>query len=215
MKQIDGCPIGGLISVVFSDIYISKVEEDIVAPMKPHFYKRYVDDTYIRRKKNEPDSLFEKLNSYHPNIKLTIEKNPTKFLDTEIIRCSCEIETEVYNKSKKLPVHWSSKIPTRYKRNAITGELHRAKRIANDFNFEVKRIAEKFLSAGFPRNFIRNTTEYFNKDKDDYIIPEWLFDERKLIILQLPFSVSNEKFTKSPITKLVTFTNNKCKFNIV
>ena len=52
-------------SVVFSDIYVSKMEED-VAPMKPHFCKRYVDYTYIRRKKNEPDSLFEKLNSYLP-----------------------------------------------------------------------------------------------------------------------------------------------------
>ena len=70
------------------------MEEDIVTPMKPHFYKRYVDDTYIRRKKNEPDSLFEKLNSYHPNIKLTIEKNPTNILDTEIIRRGCEIETK-------------------------------------------------------------------------------------------------------------------------
>ena len=54
----------GPISVVvaFSDIYISKMEEDIVVPMKPHFYKRYVDDTYMRRKKSKPDSLFEKLN---------------------------------------------------------------------------------------------------------------------------------------------------------
>ena len=93
--------------------------------------------------------------------------------------------------------------------------MHRAKGIANDFNFEVKCITKKFVSAGFPKNFIRNTTEYFNKDEHDYIIPEWLFDEQKLIILRLPFSVSNEKFTKSLIKKLVIFTNNKCKFNIV
>ena len=144
IKQIDGCPMGGPISVIFAEIYVSKMEEDIVTPMKPHFYERYVDDTYIRRKKNEPDSLFEKLNSYHLNIKFTIEKNPMKFLDTEIIRRGCEIETKVYNKSKKLPVHWSSKIRTRYKRNAITGELHRVKRIAVDFNFEVERITKKF-----------------------------------------------------------------------
>ena len=51
--------------------------------MKPHFYKRYVDDTYIPRKKNKSDCIFEKLSSYYPNIKLTIEKNPTKFLDTK------------------------------------------------------------------------------------------------------------------------------------
>ena len=34
------------------------------------------------------------------------------------------------------------------------------------------------------------------KDKDDYIIPEWLFDEKKLIILRLQFSESNKKITK-------------------
>ena len=84
IKRIDGCLMGGLMSAVFSVIYLSKMEEDIVAPMKPHFYKRYVDNTYIRRKKNKPDSYFKKLNSYYPNIILTVEKNPTKFLDTEI-----------------------------------------------------------------------------------------------------------------------------------
>ena len=81
--------------------------------------------------------------SYHPNIKLYIEISPTKFLDAEISRCSCGKEGKVYNKSKKLPVHWSSKIPTRYKQNAITGEFHIAKRMANDFNFEVKRLTKK------------------------------------------------------------------------
>ena len=30
IKQIDGCPMGGPISVVFSDIYVCKMEEDIV-----------------------------------------------------------------------------------------------------------------------------------------------------------------------------------------
>ena len=86
----------------------------------------------------------------------------------------CKIETKVFNKSKKLPVHWYLKSPVKYKCNSIKGELHRAKRIANNFNFEV---ILKFASAGFPRNFTGNTTEYFNKDKDDFIILEWLFDK--------------------------------------
>ena len=65
IKQIDGCPMGGPISAVLSDIYIWKMKEDIVAPSKPHFYKRYVDDTYVRRKTNETDELYNALNSYH------------------------------------------------------------------------------------------------------------------------------------------------------
>ena len=62
-------------------------------------------------------------------------------------------------------MHWSSEILTKYKRNAITSQYHRAKRIVDDFNFEVKLITKKFLSAGFPKNLIRNTIEYFNKDE--------------------------------------------------
>ena len=84
IKQVDGCRMGSPISAV-SNIYVSKIEEDIFALMKPHSYERYVDDTYIREKKNNPDSLFEKLNSYHPNIKLPIERNPKNFLDNKII----------------------------------------------------------------------------------------------------------------------------------
>ena len=87
------------------------------------------------------------------------------FLDTKIIQCGFEIETRVYNKSKKLPVDWSLKFPTIYKRNAITGELHEANRIPSDFNFEVKHLNKTFLSAGFLRNVIRYSTEYFNKNK--------------------------------------------------
>ena len=30
---------------------------------------------------------------------------------------------------------------------------------------------------GFPKNYLRNTVEYFNKNKDDLIIPEWVFGE--------------------------------------
>ena len=82
LKHVDGCPMGWPISVVFSDIFMCEMELDVVVPAKPIFYKRYVDDTYVRRKKNDVDKLFEELNSYNENIKLTLEANPTKFLDT-------------------------------------------------------------------------------------------------------------------------------------
>ena len=58
IKQIDGYPMGGTMSVVFADIYMCKMEDDVVAPLKPIFYKRYVDDTYVRKKKNTTDDLF-------------------------------------------------------------------------------------------------------------------------------------------------------------
>ena len=60
-----------------------KIENDIVMPHKPAFYKRYVDDIINRRKKHEEYLLFKKLNNCHPKVKLKIEVNPPKFLDTK------------------------------------------------------------------------------------------------------------------------------------
>ena len=89
--------MAGPITVVFSDIFLCKIELDVVVPAKPIFYKQYIDDTYMQRKKNNVDKLFEKLNSYNENIKLMLEVNPTKFLDTELVRETAEITTQVFN----------------------------------------------------------------------------------------------------------------------
>ena len=72
-QQTDGCTMGGPLSVVFANIFMTKLEEDVVRPINPLFYKRFVDDSINRREKNKPDELFNKLNSYHPKIKFTIE----------------------------------------------------------------------------------------------------------------------------------------------
>ena len=77
--------MGGPLSVILSDIYITKTEGEVVKPTNPSFYKRFVDDIISKKKKDQPDLLFENLNNHHPNIKYTIETMPQKFLDTKII----------------------------------------------------------------------------------------------------------------------------------
>ena len=112
-------------------------------------------------------------------------------------------------------MHWSSKVPYKYKRNAITGELHRAKRIASNFDDETKRIRSKYTDAGYPKHVIENTIKNFNIKKDEFLIPSWLFDERKHVTIRLPFSSKNEKYCAYFINKLVSFTSGKVKFNVV
>ena len=114
-KQTDGCAIGGPLSVTLSDIWMVKMENNIVIPHKPIFYKRYVDDIINRRKKHEEDLLFKKLNDYHPKIKLTIEINPPKFLDTEITILNNEVVTSVHRKESKLSVSISNLYPLKDK----------------------------------------------------------------------------------------------------
>ena len=164
--------MGGPISLAFADIYMCKMEDDAVAPVKQIFYRRYVDNTYIRRKKSTKDKLFKKLNTYHDNIKFTIEENPKKFLDTEIVRHNSAIITKVHTRSKKFPVHWSNKIPLRYKRNAITGEMLRTNKIASNFSNELKRIKIKYLQVAFPIHTINDVFCRFNQEKDEVLIPQ-------------------------------------------
>ena len=112
-KQTDGCTMGGPLSVTLSDIHMIRMETDVVVPIRPIFYKRYVDDIYNRRQKNTRDVLYNAINNYHPKIKLTIETNPQRFLDREITHIHGTIETRVHRKKTKLPIPWTSNIPKR------------------------------------------------------------------------------------------------------
>ena len=87
------------------------------------------------------------------------------------------------------------KVPFKYKKNVITGELHRAKRIASDFDEETKRIRSKYIDAGYPKHVFENTIKNFNKKKDELIISPWLFGERKHVAIRLPLSSKNKKYT--------------------
>ena len=168
-----------------------RIEKDIVAPLKPIFCKRFVDDIYTRRKKGIHDKLYERLNNYHPNIKLTIEINPNKFLDTEIIESKGVIGTKVCGRTTKLPVPWSSNIPKRYKRNTINTDLHRAKRMATNLDNQLV-IKRKFLAADYPHRFINSVINTFiekeNKKEEEYLIPQNVFKIPKpVILIEIPF----------------------------
>ena len=84
------------------------MENDVVIPFKPIFYCRFVDDIYSRRKL-EDNVLSDQLNSYYPNIKLTIEINPSKFLDTKLTNINGTYKFNVYRKNTKLPAPRTSK----------------------------------------------------------------------------------------------------------
>ena len=126
VEQIEGCPMGGAISVTISGIHMKIMEKDCVAPLNPKFYQHYIDGTRTKRKKNPTnDELFTNMNSHHKNIKLTVESNPTRFFETAFnINPEVSVTTKVFQKPGKFPAVWNSQIPKRYKRNNINGNLH-------------------------------------------------------------------------------------------
>ena len=62
--------MGGPFSVTFSDIYKAKIKNEVVRPLKPKFYRRFVDDIFNRREKDVRDFLFNSLKNYNQNLAL-------------------------------------------------------------------------------------------------------------------------------------------------
>ena len=202
---------------------MEKMEIEVVRPLKPSLYSRYADDIHNGRKKDEFDKVFHALNNYYENIKLTLEISPSKFLDTQLINEDGKYVTNVYRKESKIPIHWSSKIPKRYKRNTITTDLHRAGNIASDIKEEIQTTRKKFIKADYLRPFVNSViNQYNNKTKeqqldndDDYTIPPCLFEEENpFILLKLPFCEQNEVNTKDFIKTFHKFCNNNFRLAI-
>ena len=212
--------MGGPLSVTFAEIHVIRMENDIAIPLKPIFYRRFLDDIINQRKRNVLDELFFKLNSYHWNIKLTIEISPTKFLDTQLVNLNGKIETKVYKKPTKLAVPWYSNISKRYKRTAINGDLHRSKRIATDFEKEIVQIKKKLLAPNLPSRFINSVCNDFlnkknNHENIDFIIPPGIFDVKSPVILtEIPYCDKNEVASKQFIKNFNKFTNDKYDIRI-
>ena len=165
IKQIDGCSMGSPLSVDLAGIFMTKLEKEVVYPEKPILYQRFVDDVFNRKKKNTEDTLLPKLNAYHPKIKFTVETNLSKFLDTKLKMENGSYKTSV-NRNRKMPMHWSSKVSKKIKRNIINNDLHRAKKISTDFETEIKEINEKYENAGYPKRYVNSVIKSFNeKDK--------------------------------------------------
>ena len=76
----------------------------------------------------------------------------------------------------------------------------------------ILRIITKFKKAGFPYAFINSVITTFNSEREEQIIPWWLFDDRKEVYFQLPFCQRNEREVYNIIKRLLLFSNNKVKF---
>ena len=153
--------MGGPLSVTLSDIYMDKMEDDIVEKYQPTFYKRYVDDIVNPRRKNQVDLLFIGLNIYHLNINLTLVLNPKRFLHSNLELENAILITSVHRKETKLPTPSNSKIGIKYKLNVTTGDLHRSKRISTDFIKEKIIIKNSFKTADFSTKVIDSVMKRF------------------------------------------------------
>ena len=100
------------------------------------------------------------------------------------------------------------------KHNVVIEELHRAKRIVSSFDKEKWRVREKYQNAGFPSNFANEATHNFKKKTEEITIPEWLFEERKIFTVRLPYAFANETFSMLFVNKIEDYTNGKAALSL-
>ena len=159
-------------------------------------------------------SIWEKLNNYDLSIKLTVQVNPNRFFDTEIVEKEGIFYIRIYRTITKLPVSWESNIPKRYKRNIINTELQGAKKIASNFNEVLILIKRKFIAVCYPIKFTESFIRTFrqndnNVDTEKYIVPPNLFEVVKSVILfEISFCPKNETSYKQFIKMFHQLTNN-------
>ena len=128
------------------------------------------------------------------------EVKPEKFLDTKILYNNDVITTHAKGHERKLPVYWSSKVPKRYKKNAVINDLNRATCIASFSADEIPKIKQKFLNADYPHKFINSVINTFQEkpeETDDCIIPHGFFDvQNKVVLVDIPYFPKIEEFSK-------------------
>ena len=149
--------------------------------------------------------------------------NPSKFLDTSIKINNNTISTSVHLKETKLPIPWSSKVPKRYKRNAVVGDLHRAKRIGSDFDQEINNIKTKYRKADFPQRYVDSVVRQFHEEQQkaanpvSFLIPPGMFDEEEVkcfLLVEIPFCEKNELLSKTFLKKFDAYTNSCFRVSI-
>ena len=131
--------------------------------------------------------------------------------------------TEVKRKDRKLPVHWTSRIPIQYKRNSITSDLNRALRISSCLNDEISKIRQKCLNADYPLRFINSVIKQLSDklseksiEEDDYILPPDFFEiKEQVILIAVPYCKKNETSSKRFLKKFHELTNDLHEIKII
>ena len=118
---------------VLANIFMVELERNIIPTLSSDIllWKRYVDDTICFIKLTSINKVLQTLNSYHTNIKFTIEiesENKISFLDVLLIRSNSLISTKVYRKNTNTDIYinWKSFAPNNWKWGTLKTLVTRA-----------------------------------------------------------------------------------------
>ena len=183
--QIDGVAMSSPLAPVLANLFLGHHEniwlKNYQGPSNL-FYRRYVDDVFcVFDNENDAELFFDFINSQHPNIKFTMEKEINRvlvFLDVCIDNNypSC-LKISTYRKKTctGLLTNFFSFTSFSYKVGLIRTLVDRAYKINNSllsFNNDVKKLTHVFKKNQFPEYLINRVVKtyvdnYDNSEKSD------------------------------------------------
>ena len=128
-RQIDGVAMSSPLANIFVGYYKALLFKRV---NKPLMYYRYVDDTFaVFNKEDKCNKFFFHLNSLHPLLRFTFEKEcnwTLPFLDVLVEKNDHEFVTSIYRKPSFTGqyIRWNSFYPMKRKTNLISTLVHRA-----------------------------------------------------------------------------------------
>ena len=165
--QTHGTATGTKMAVAFANIFMSKVESEILSQsaLKPLVWKRYIDDIFslwtITRE--NLTQFIEQANNHHPTIKFTAEISDTEitFLDTNIYKgkrfekdAVLDVKTHFKPTETFQYTHFSSSHPPGVKKRL---RQRRGFKTSQNKNFK-----SHLLDRGYPENLIQTTLSQVN-----------------------------------------------------
>lgn len=175
-KQIDGVAMGNPLGPIFANIFLAHYEvawlENCPMNIKLHFYRRYVDDTFLLFSNKAQKSQFcNYLNKKHPNMRFTFELESDSdfslpFLGTFVHRRGDYYQTSTYRKPtfSGLYTHFESCVPMRYKTGLIQILLFRAFKLCSSYELlhsEFDKIRSILFSNGYAKPLIDKIIKRF------------------------------------------------------
>ena len=197
--QIDGVamesPLGPSLANIFMCMLEQRYLNECPSEFKPVLYRRYVDDTFcLFRSRSDIDKFLDHINSYHPNIKLTVElemDNTLPFLDVSVTHDQNSFFTSLYRKKTftRLFTDFGTLSPNKYKVNLIRVLVYRAFHICStyaNFHDEVVRIKGILKENCFPLPLVDRVIKTFLDQKFSKGPPPSR-EEKEFLIFCLPF----------------------------
>ena len=194
--QKQGTAMGTRMAPNYAIIFMHKIESEILekTPLKPKFFKRFIDDIFIIWPHGEEKlrDFIHLINNHHPTIKFTEEHSNKErlFFGYTSFQGGQQIKDKSISQEDrpKQYLHYKSCHSLNQKDAVPYGLLIRARRICSkdeDFKTEALSIVSSLLKRGYPDRILLNAfNRVWNKTQSELLLPTQRTAENKIRLIK-------------------------------